>query len=180
VKELTPGFEQFLRHAHLFGTELVIETAAQLLPERELARLRVEIDPLSRRIRRRFGPSPRRRRSTEETMLAAVDMRKEGLVIGLIAEKLAITERTVKALLARHRREQRESAPQQGEKQVPDAPSRPSETAWLSGENAAETAETANDLHKPPQPQSQEPAPASAKRPRTESQGDPPAEGGGR
>src|SRR6516165_5779329 len=43
VKELTPGFEQFLRHAHLFGTELVIETAAQLLPERELARLRVEI-----------------------------------------------------------------------------------------------------------------------------------------
>ena len=105
-------------------------------------------------------------------MLAAIDMRKQGLVIGLIAEKLSITEKTVKELLARHRREQRRSAPRQGEKQVADSPSRPSETAWLSGENASETTETADYLHKPPQQQLQEP--------RAESHGDPPAEGGGR
>ena len=105
-------------------------------------------------------------------MLACVDMREQGLVIGLIAEKLSITEKTVKELLTRHRREQRRSAPRQGGEQVPDAPSGPSETAWLSGENASETTETADYLHKPPQPQSREP--------RAESQGDPPAEAGGR
>jgi hypothetical protein len=171
VNEVTPGFEQFLRHAQLFGTELVIETAARLLPERELARLRVEIDPLSRRRRRRFAPSPRRRRSTMETMLACVDMREQGLVIGLIAEKLSISEKTVKELLARHRREQGRSAPRQDGKQVLGGPSRPSETAWLSGKNASEKTETANDLQKPFQPQSQET--------RAESQGDSPAEGGG-
>jgi hypothetical protein len=172
VNEAAPGFEQFLHHAKVYGTELVIETAEGLLPERDLARLRVEMDALDRRPSRRFSRLPRRRRSTEETMLAAVAMREQGLVTGYIAERLAITEKTVKALLARHRREQRQSAPQQGEKQVPDSASRPPETAWLSGENASETTETADYLHKPPQPQSREP--------RAESQGDPPAEAGGR
>jgi hypothetical protein len=112
-------------------------------------------------------------------MLACVDMREQGLVIGLIAEKLSITEKTVKELLTRHRREQRRSAPRQGGEQVPDAPSGPSETAWLSGENASETTETADYPQKRSQLQSQGYAPASRSGPSAESQVDRGAEGGG-
>lgn len=143
------GFHDLRRHAELFGPDLVIETAEPLLTERELARLRVEVDALERR-RSRYGP--RRRRSEAETMLAAVAMREEGLVLAYIAEKLGVTEKTVKELLARHRRE---SASAQAPYQGLDLPSRPPKTARLSGENAPETAETGNHLRKPVQPQSQ-------------------------
>jgi hypothetical protein len=152
ASEVTPGVEKFVRHAQAFGPELVIETAASLLPERDVARLRVEVDALERRARRRFGANPRRRRSTQETMLAVLALREQGLVLGFIGEKLGISEKRVRELLARHRRE---SAPPQGGKQVPDCPSRPPETAWLSGENASETAITANHLQKPSQTQQQ-------------------------
>jgi predicted transcriptional regulator len=153
------GLEQFLRHARLFGSDLVIETAEPLLTERELVRLRVEIDSLVRRSSRRLSRSPRRRRPTEETMLAAVAMREEGFVIGYIAEKLGVTEKTVRELLARHRRE---SASPQGPHQGLDRPLRPPKTAWLSGENAAETAATYNDSRKSSQPQSGEATHGSA------------------
>jgi hypothetical protein len=149
VNEVTPGFERFLRHAQLYGADLVLETAESLLAERELARLRVEVDALDRR-RPRYGP--RRRRSETETMLAAVAMREEGFVIGYIAEKLGVTEKTVKELLARHRRE---SASQQAQNQGLDRRARPPKTASLSGENASETAQTGNYLQKPRQPQSE-------------------------
>jgi len=165
VKEVTPGFERFLRHAQLFGADFVLETAKPLLTEREVARLRVEVDLLDRRSSSRSS-RPRRRRSTEETMLAAVAMRDEGLVIGYIAEKLGISVKTVKELLARHRRE---SASRQGRKQGLDRHARAPETAWLSGENAPETARTSNYLQKPPQPQSREAAARPAKRLRNES-----------
>jgi hypothetical protein len=150
VSEVVPGFEQFLRHAELFGPESVIEVAEQLLPEREVARLRVEVDALHRRSSRRASRLPRRRRSTQETLIAVVALREQGLVIGYIAEKLSITEKTVKELLARHRRE---SASPQGGKQVLDASSGTPETAWLSGENAFEPAKTADFSQKPSQTQ---------------------------
>jgi hypothetical protein len=162
--------EAFLRHAQLFGPESVIETAEQLLPERELARLRVELDGLHRRSSRRASRLPRRRRSTHETLLACVALREQGLVVPYVAEKLGISVKWVMELLARYRRE---SAPLQGRKQVPDRPSSPSETAWLSGENAPETAETADSLQKPVQTQSQGGAATSGSGPCAESDGDP-------
>jgi hypothetical protein len=148
MSKVTLGFEQLLRHAQVFGPESVIEVAELLLPERELARLRVEVDLLERR-RSRYGP--RRRRSTQETLLAAVAMREEGLVIGYIAEKLGVTAKTVRELLARHRRE---SAPRQAQSQGLDPPSRSPKTASLSGENAAETADMGNGSRQLAQPQS--------------------------
>jgi hypothetical protein len=175
VSEVTPGFEEFVRHAQAFGPELVIETAQQMLPEREVARLRVDVDALNHRSSRRTSRPTRRRRSTQETMLAAVALREQGLVIGYVAELLGISVKTVRELLARHRRE---SAPLQGGKQVPDRRSRPLETAWLSGENASETAETADYLQKPSQTQPRAHASTERSGPGAESHVDVEAEGG--
>jgi hypothetical protein len=105
----------YLRHAQLYGAECVYETAATHLPAGELALLRVELDRIdAHQPRGRFASKTRkRRRSREETLAAAVALREQGLVIGAIADKLAITCKVAKELLATHRRRQRAARSEQ-------------------------------------------------------------------
>ena len=149
MNERAPTFEEFLVHAKLFGCELVVETAARLLPEPDLARLRVEIDLLVRRSSRRGSRLPRRRRTAAETLVACAALRAEGLAHGYIAEKLGISEKRVRALLAQDRRSRKTSAPPQGENHVLDCPPSPSEMAQPSHENARETSEATDCPQEP-------------------------------
>jgi hypothetical protein len=110
VPTLALTSEKLLAHASSYGTDCVYDTAATHLSAGELALLRVELDRIDRSAptRGRFAPKPRRRRrSREETLAAAVALRQQGLVIGAIADKLTITRKVVKELLATHRRRQR-------------------------------------------------------------------------
>jgi hypothetical protein len=104
----------YLRHAQLYGSDCVYETAATHLAAGELALLRIELDQLERRaVKGRFARKARkRRRSGEETLIAVVTLREQGLVVGAIADKLGISIKVVKELLATHRRRQR-AAPEQ-------------------------------------------------------------------
>jgi hypothetical protein len=147
VSARAPSFEEFLVHAKAYGSECVVQTAASWLTERELARLRVEIDLLDPRSSRRG--SRRRRRSTWQTQVACIALRAEGLAHGYIAEKLGISEKRVRALLAQDRRSRKTSAPPQGENHVLDCPPSPSEMAQPSHENARETSEATDCPQEP-------------------------------
>ena len=146
-----PSFEEFLVHAKAYGSECVVQTAASWLTERELARLRVEIDLLDPRSSRRG--SRRRRRSTWQTQVACIALRAEGLAHGYIAEKLGISEKRVRELLARDRRSRKASVRPQRGNQFPDLDSNGPDSEWLGGEITSETGNAANDLGEPSQAQ---------------------------
>jgi DNA invertase Pin-like site-specific DNA recombinase len=96
---LTPTLGEFIAHARTHGTEGVYETAADgLLRPRDLLRLRVELDAIDAGKRGRFGTviGKRRKRTSDETRDAVLLLSEEGLVRGAIADKLGISERTVR------------------------------------------------------------------------------------
>jgi hypothetical protein len=89
--------EQFIRHVEKFGPECVVETAIELgLHQRDLLRLRVECDAFEAR---REWVGKRRRRLAEDTEVMVRYLRAEGFVIGVIAEKLGISDAHVKRCL---------------------------------------------------------------------------------
>jgi hypothetical protein len=100
-----PTLAQFIRHAELFGTDLVDETAANgllgaiadgYLDERELRRLRVELDTIEAGRRSgRYRVGRRRRRSRTETRVAAQLLAEDGLTRVEIAEKLGVSAKTI-------------------------------------------------------------------------------------
>jgi DNA-binding NarL/FixJ family response regulator len=97
-----PALNQLIRHAHLFGTECVYETGEQKgLPSADLARLRIELDALDagRKSRLGFSIGKRRRRSSDETRAAALVLSVDGFVPKAIADKLGISDRTVRSYL---------------------------------------------------------------------------------
>jgi hypothetical protein len=97
-----PALDQFIRHAHLFGTECVFETGEQEgLSSADLARLRIELDELDagRKSKHGFSIGKRRRRSADETREAAVALSVDGSVPKAIADKLGISDRTVRSYL---------------------------------------------------------------------------------
>jgi hypothetical protein len=95
--------KDFIRHAELFGTECVHETAEDHLPPSQLLRLRVDLDRIDRdrKAGGRYSVGTRRRRSAAETQQAAVQLSVEGLTTAEIGSKLGITperaQRLVKA-----------------------------------------------------------------------------------
>lgn len=98
----TLAIDQLLRHAHLFGTECVYETGKQEgLPSADLARLRIELDELDagRKSKHGFSIGKRRRRSSDETRAAALALSVDGFVPKAIADKLGISDRTVRGYL---------------------------------------------------------------------------------
>jgi DNA-binding NarL/FixJ family response regulator len=94
--------DQLIRHARSFGTECVYETGEQEgLPSADLARLRIELDELDagRKSKHGFSIGKRRRRSSEETRAAALALSVDGFVPKAIADKLGISDRTVRGYL---------------------------------------------------------------------------------
>lgn len=90
---------QLLRHARRFGTEGIYEAAAEF-PERERIRLRIELDAIERKQKRPGRPSTNRghgkaARTREAVLLLASD----GLVPKAIANKLQVSDRTVRRYL---------------------------------------------------------------------------------
>ena len=86
----------------LFGTECVYETAEQEgLSSTDLARLRIELDELAagRKSKLGFSIGKRRRRSSEETRAATLALSVDGFVPKAIADKLGISDRTVRSYL---------------------------------------------------------------------------------
>ena len=97
-----PTLDQLIRHARLFGTECVCETGEQEgLPSADLARRRIELDELDagRKSRLGFSIGKRRRRSSDETRDAALALSVDGFVPKAIADKLGISDRTVRSYL---------------------------------------------------------------------------------
>jgi DNA-binding NarL/FixJ family response regulator len=89
--------DQYLRHAHKFGTECVYETAEMSgLSKRDLALLRIELDDLEARKRgERFSIGKRRKRSREETQQAVELLSVAGLTRKEIGGKLGLSDKTV-------------------------------------------------------------------------------------
>jgi DNA-binding NarL/FixJ family response regulator len=97
-----PTLDQLIRHARSFGTECVYETGEQAgLPSADLARLRIELDELDAGRKSKYGFSigKRRRRSADETREAAIALSVDGFVPKAIADKLGISDRTVRSYL---------------------------------------------------------------------------------
>jgi DNA invertase Pin-like site-specific DNA recombinase len=97
-----PALDQLIRHARLFGTECVYETGEQEgLSTADLTRLRIELDELDagRKSRHGFSIGKRRRRSSDETREAALALSVDGFVPKAIADKLGISDRTVRSYL---------------------------------------------------------------------------------
>jgi hypothetical protein len=97
-----PGLDQLIRHAQSFGTECVYETGEQEgLSSADLTRLRIELDELDagRKSKHGFRIGKRRRRSSEETRDAALALSVDGFVPKAIADKLGISDRTVRGYL---------------------------------------------------------------------------------
>jgi hypothetical protein len=92
-----PTLEEFVRHAERFGTECVYETAAEgYLGERELRRLRIELDSIEvARRSGRYHVGRRRRRSRAETRVAAQVLADRGLTRVEIAEKMSVSVKTI-------------------------------------------------------------------------------------
>jgi hypothetical protein len=103
-----PTFEQFMRHAELFGIECVFETAAEYLPVVEMDRLRIELDAIERERRHgRFTVGKNRRRSETETVRYAVALAQELAEAGLssraignkVADKLGLSDAYARRVL---------------------------------------------------------------------------------
>lgn len=94
-----PTFNDFVRHARLYGTECVAEAASNYLGERSMALLRVELDVIRRGLQssRGYSVGKRRRRSAKETASAVVQLSVEGLIPAAIADKLGINDSYVGA-----------------------------------------------------------------------------------
>jgi DNA-binding NarL/FixJ family response regulator len=100
--EQNPTLDQLIRHARSFGTECVYETAEQEgLSSADLSRLRIELDELDagRKTRLGFSIGKRRRRSSDETREAVLALSVDGFVPRAIADKLGISDRTVRGYL---------------------------------------------------------------------------------
>jgi DNA-binding NarL/FixJ family response regulator len=94
--------DQLIRHARSFGTECVYLTGEQEgLPSADLARLRIELDELDagRKSKHGFNIGKRRRRSSDETREAVLALSVDGFVPKAIADKLGISDRTVRGYL---------------------------------------------------------------------------------
>ena len=92
----TPTLAEFIRHAELFGTVCVYETAETYLTRAELSRLQIEVDAIEAATKgRRFATRKRRRRPRRETQNAVSVLATEGFTTLEIAEKLGVRPETV-------------------------------------------------------------------------------------
>jgi transposase-like protein len=119
-------YAPLLAHARKFGVECVYETAVDGRDETDpdLRRLRIELDAIEANRPtglRGLGRPSRRRRVNGETAEAVQQLAAEGLVVSAIADKLGVTDATVRRHLGRNGRDQSRKP------------------AWLSGEICAET-----------------------------------------
>ena len=89
-----PDLDALVRHADRFGPECVYEAGESILPHDDLV-LRVHVDGLAGRRRGRRG--------RDEMIEAARLLRAEGKVVSVIADKLGVSDKTVRAYLARPR-----------------------------------------------------------------------------
>jgi hypothetical protein len=91
------AFDSLLRHARLFGTECVYETAGRM-SDADRLRLRIELDAIDRKRKR-----GRSRRHTggkaEATRSAVLLLAADGLMPKAIANKLHVSDRTVRRYL---------------------------------------------------------------------------------
>lgn len=89
-----------LRHARLYGTECVYETASNGLSEAERIRLRIELDAIERERKGRHRRPARRKGKAEATREAVQLLFADGLNAKAIANKLSLSDRTVRRYLA--------------------------------------------------------------------------------
>ena len=106
-----PSLADFIGHAKRYGTAQVYETAAMSLGPRALARLQIELDAIEARTKSGSGYSigKRRRRSRAQTRAAVIQLSVEGFVVPAIADKLGISDKTVRNYLSE--RPEREARP---------------------------------------------------------------------
>ncbi len=97
-----PSLQEYLRHAELYGTDGVYESAeAEEHDSSTLALLRVELDALEAAARSgRYSAGKRRKRSREETTNAVRLLSVGGLTRREIAAKLGVSDKTVANYLA--------------------------------------------------------------------------------
>lgn len=97
-------YEPLLTHARKFGVDCVYETVAGRcdVTDSDLRRLQIELDAIEADRRtglRGFGRPARRRRRNGATAESVRLLAAEGLVVSAIADKLGITDSTVRRYL---------------------------------------------------------------------------------
>ena len=111
-----PTLAEFVRHAELFGTECVYETAESYLSGTELVQLDRELTRIDTDRRKRFGSVPTcKRMSVERKREVVAFLDREGLPDSRIANQLGVSERWVRALRKRHLEAQ--GSPQEAQEQ---------------------------------------------------------------
>jgi DNA-binding NarL/FixJ family response regulator len=102
IPTLPPTLEQLITHARRYGVGGVYEAAELCFGPKALARLQVELDAIEagRKSGSGFSVGKRRRRSREQTRAAVVQLSLEGFVVPAIADKLGISDKTVRNYLA--------------------------------------------------------------------------------
>jgi hypothetical protein len=100
-----PTLSQFVRHAELFGSELVVETAADDLTSSGLVVLETELALLARRNGKRNGKpaATRQRRTTPDLQRQVTALRALGMVPAAIADTLNISDRRCRELIRAER-----------------------------------------------------------------------------
>jgi hypothetical protein len=97
-----PTLAQLIRHAELYGTDLVYETAEDFLAESELVQLALELNRIDGRARKGVHDFRRRpklkRLSTAQKLKTVAFLIKEGAPHSRIAMHLGVTERQVRRL----------------------------------------------------------------------------------
>jgi len=107
----TATLAEYVRHAELFGSECVYETAEVDLSGTELIQLDRELTRIDTERRRRFGKVPQRKRmSLERKRQTVVWLTNEGLPATRIAEQLGLSVRRVEELRQDARRIAAESS----------------------------------------------------------------------
>jgi hypothetical protein len=102
-----PTLSEFLRHAELYGTDQVYETAQAFLAESELVQLALELNRIDGKpTGRRFSGKPTRRKrlSREQRIQGAEFLRAEGVPNSRIATHLGVSERRVEQLFQEARK----------------------------------------------------------------------------
>jgi len=108
----TPTLAEFIRHAELYGTELVYETAEDFLGESELMQLLLELNRIDGKPapgHRFTKPTKRRRLTTAQQIKAAEYLRAEGAPNSRIATHLGVGVKRVETIFKEARRRAQEA-----------------------------------------------------------------------
>jgi DNA invertase Pin-like site-specific DNA recombinase len=124
IEPPTPTLAKFIRHAELYGTDCVYETAIRYLSKTELVHLDRRLTEINAEVRKKYRDSgtpvpkqfrrtdKRRRMPRADKIKTVIFLTNEGLPDARIADHLGISRRTVRQLRADAREAENRADPE--------------------------------------------------------------------